>query len=266
MNTQPRHPARSDIDQTALLRDDVLVDALAKGVLPMEYRDDELIRALLTWRDDIQATPFKPSPALARAPEAALATFDPTPHHDRELHGDQLDELEPAGRWRWFKRPVLLSGALAAVVLGSLGSVAAANVAEPGSALWPLSKVVNKDRAQSLEAREDARDKLRDAKVALKQDDAQNALAQLEQAQAQAAAVRDQDGKSDLEQELQQVKAQLEQPSASPSPHEPTPSPSSPTPSTSPSVTPSPSPSTTATPSSSSSPTPSDTKPTASPK
>ncbi|HEX3732214.1 MAG TPA: hypothetical protein VHU91_04740 [Mycobacteriales bacterium] len=234
-----------DIDDLALLRDDVLIDALAKGVFPAEYADDPMVNALWSWRDDIVHGP------VALSPVAAVTTSAET---------EDIHQPEPAARprfdWSWLRAPRLnlgrrLAVSLVAAAIGvvSLGSVAVASSAQPGDTLWPLSKVVNGKRAQSLEAKEAAFSRLRDARTAAKSQNTATARARLEAARNEAEKVRDKDGKEELKQELALLQARLDDPTGSPSPSAPptrSPAPSgspSPSPSGSPAPTESPSPS-----------------------
>lgn len=273
MTTHVPSPSQPPVDADAVLRDDVLIDALAKGVLPMEYHDDELTRALLTWRDDIRSAPFEPSVELSAdmwqeavpaedATQVLNVVYNDFPRHQADVStasDPEIDEpaAEPSSRFAWIRRPAIVLGTLSVLVLGSLGSVAAASVAEPGSPFWPLAKAVNPDRANSLEAREAARDDISDARAAMREGDASVALEHLEQAQTHADGVRSKDGKSDLEKELADVRRNLDTPTPSPStpPATPTPPPASPQPTPSPTPSPTPEPSTSnPTPSPSSSP------------
>ena len=235
-------------DATALLRDDVLLDALAKGVFPVEYADDAMVNALWDWREDVVGGPVQldTSPALAAA-QALQATPEPV-----------VDELAARRARRFgFGRRLAISIAAAFVGFGALGSVAAASVAEPGDTMFPLTKVVNSKRATSLEAREHAVDKLNNARAAARHDNPQVARKHIAAALADAEKVRNRDGKEDLQQQLVALQAELatplptkpSDPAGTPSPSDPSPSPSpspsdpSPSPSPSPSPTGSPNPS-----------------------
>ncbi|MGH3430111.1 MAG: hypothetical protein ACRDQZ_21500 [Mycobacteriales bacterium] len=245
-----------DIDDLALLRDDVLIDALAKGVFPAEYADDPMVNALWSWREDIVHGP------VALSPVAAVTTFAET----EDIHQPR-PAVRPRFNWSWLRAPRLnlgrrLAVSLVAATIGvvSLGSVAVASSAQPGDTLWPLSKVVNGKRAQSLEAREAAFSRLRDARTAAESHNTATARARLEAARDDAEKVRDKDGKEELKQELALLQARLDGPTGSPSPSVPaTDSPppsdsSSPSPSGSPAPTESPSPSVSPTDSSETSP------------
>ncbi|NUS71936.1 MAG: hypothetical protein HOQ05_00865 [Corynebacteriales bacterium] len=302
------------IDESVLLRDDVLIAAMAKGVLPMEYSEDELVHDMLVWRDEICSTPIPENvgvfteamlpgeakfaeaqtqllpPLLdiktlgaAKNPRAAdveepdvdvaiprqkgeVGPGDAAPHAERgpRKKSGTKDKTRPrttstrAARSPRLKRPLAIAAAMVAIALGSLGSMAAATTAQPGSALWPIAKVVDKERAESLEARESAFEQLEDARAQVEKNDTESAREHLDEAIARADSVRGKDGKSELDKEVKSVEARIAAaeggatnpttgPSGSSSAPSPTPTPSTPTPTPSPSDS---TPSATATPSS----------------
>lgn len=291
INTDMAADCDSDgIDEMAQLRDDVLIDALAKGVLPTEYATDPLASALWSWREDLVHGPVELTPhaALSTAATAnahsAVEETRPVGINTGTSHAAERkaavarrssSRLTQPSRFSstpsWFRLPfkltqltqlhlgrrLVLSMAAAAVGVVSLGSVAAASSANPGDMLWPLTKVVNGDRAQSLEAREEAFDRLHSAQSAVKKNKLQTAREHLQVALSDAEKVRDKDGREQLRQQLGVMQTQLgspTDPAPVPSPNQP-PSPS-PSPSPSPTPTPTPPPPTPAPPSPSPTPTP----------
>ncbi len=239
---------RDAADELALLRDDVLADALAKGVFPAEYADDPLVGALWTWREDLVHGPVETMP-LRAASQVRVAGASTAPARERAT----APTASPVRRdWSWLRMPRLGGGrklavGFAAATIGalSLGSVAAASSAEPGDPLWRLAKVVDGQRAQSLEAREEAFDNLHQAQSAAQNNNPQTAREHLQDALSDAEKVRTKDGKAELSQELAQLESQLTEPE---DPERPSPTPErsgspspSPTPSESPSDSPAPS-------------------------
>jgi hypothetical protein len=229
------------LDADAVLRDDAFLDALGRGELLPEFGDDATARLLLAWRDDVADTAGLPDAAPAPpARSIGTARVPVTPVVDPR-------------RFRWSRR-MTAAAAFVAFAAGSVGSVAAAGVAEPGSPLWPLTKVVYEDRAKSLEAREGALSLLREAQDAAERNDPERARELLDTALAEAGDVADKSDKDKIREEAEKVEEQIADtppPAQKPGPStSPTPTPE-PTPSTSPSTrpTPTPSPSGTAEPS-----------------
>jgi hypothetical protein len=211
------------LDAEAVRRDDELLDALAFGELEAGYDDDETAQLLLGWRDDIVQSPVI-APRLLPASPAVRR-----------------------GYLRLSKRMTVAAAVVGAVAAGSIGSVAAASVAEPGSPLWPITKVVYTDRAESLEARDSALSSLKKAKQAAAKRNPAEAKHLLAEALKQVTLVREGDDRDQLENEVAEIKQALaaigspaEDPapatdpsaSASPSPADsPAPDPAQPTPS-----------------------------------
>ncbi len=249
-----------DIDKLALLRDDVLLDALAKGVFPAEYKDDPLVSALWVWREDVVHGSVEAGPAGVHS-ELDVPV-------DAAVPADRSAARPSRRDGSWLRMPRLAMGrrlaigfAAAAIGALSLGSVAAASSAQPDDVLWPLAKVLNAPRAQSLEAREEALDNLEQARSAVQDNNSDIARERLQEALSDAEKVRNKDGKAELAQELAKLESQLAEtegpkqpkppqrdnsgspPPPSPSPSEPSSQPPSPSVSPSPSDPPSASPS-----------------------
>src|SRR5436190_1200202 len=109
-------------------RDDELVQALAdrRGV-PAGHCGDDLAAVLAAWVEAVDTDLPPPGPVAA-----------------------------PAGSRRYYGlRTALLRAAVAAGIVAAVtaGGLAAAERAQPGSPLWSLSRLVDPDRAASLEAR-----------------------------------------------------------------------------------------------------------------
>jgi hypothetical protein len=225
------------LDADAVLRDDALLDSLGRGELPSEFDEDATIKLLHAWRNDVAHAAGLPDDALATVGAPALHDQAPAPVL-----------LERRSRLR---RPVLVAAAVGAIAVASMGSVAAAGVAEPGSPLWPITKVVYSDRAESLEAREDALSLLRDAKRAAARNQPEEARRLLITAMEEADRV---DGKKDqdkIQDQVAEVKAEIaaidepspgvttpSTPPQSPATPEPIPVPQNPPPTTEPTVPP----------------------------
>ena len=102
-------------------------------------------------------------------------------------------------RRRRLDRIVVAAAAAAAILAaGSAGSVAAASTARPGDPLWGISKVIYADRAQSIEASEEAHAALTKARAAAARGDARSARRYLAEAKQKAHEVRRDSDEGDL--------------------------------------------------------------------
>jgi hypothetical protein len=192
----------------AIARDDAFLDDLAEST-------DPLAVALTRWRQDIDREPVH----AARGSRATVLR-------------------------RRVGRGVAAAAVASAVGLGSLtGMAAAATHAQPGSALWPITRVVAPERAASRLAAYDVRHSLDRAAAAAAADHQDEAARYLALAERDASRVRGDDGGTELRGRAEEIRRQLAgtpqgQPEPSPS-TTPAPSETS-TASPSPSATPSP--------------------------
>lgn len=150
------------LDADAVLRDDALLDAIVRDELRGEFDDDLVARALLAWRADV----LEDEPPL------------------------ELPRRRPV---LGISRRMSVAAAVGVTTAVSLGSLAAAGMAEPGSPLWAITKVVYTDRAESIQAREDARDALQKARDAAAEHQAALARRLLAEAQREAEEIRPDD-------------------------------------------------------------------------
>jgi hypothetical protein len=93
---------------------------------------------------------------------------------------------------------VPVAAAAAFLVLVGGGVTIGSATAEPDSALWPVSKVLFSERAESVEAAVRVSDKIDNAKQALMEGKPEQAAADLAQAQQELSKVRPQEGKDEL--------------------------------------------------------------------
>ncbi|KAA9152584.1 hypothetical protein FPZ12_036685 [Amycolatopsis acidicola] len=230
-----------EADLSAVHADDALLDALG-GSDPQVadgLGDQELNALLLAWRRDIDSEPLAElvdtDTAVTTIKTAALA----------RKHGQRARNR----RLLW---PVAAAAAVLAIAF--TGTSIAARDAQPGDALWGLTKVLYADHARSVEAASAARSDLQQASIAL----SQGKIAEAQQALAEAAAklsqVSAEDNLAQLMQEHQQLSQMLQRPGQTTEPSTPTspstvaPPPSSstqvvtttPTPTTSPTTSPPP--------------------------
>lgn len=165
------------LDLMAIRADDELLDALASGDasfggygsggfesgdLDGGFRDDQQMLAMLAaWRDEVVDEPIPELLSTEQASEAIVA----------------------GQRSAYPKRRLMpVAAAAAAVVLGMSGVAIGAGAAEPGDALWGVSKTLDGDRAESKEAAQRVSVALASVQQALDQgrvNDAQATLASI---------------------------------------------------------------------------------------
>jgi hypothetical protein len=163
----------------AIARDDAFLDALGRGECPED--SDALAVALSEWRGDLEASPL---------PVAAER---------------RLEVLR-----RRVGRGVTVAAVASAVGLGSLtGMAAAATHAQPGSALWPIARMVIPERAESRQAAYHARDWMDRAAAAAAEDRRDQAAHYLDQAEQDARRVRGDDGARELRDRAAELRRQL---------------------------------------------------------
>jgi hypothetical protein len=210
----------------AIARDDQLLDRLGRD--EDTGTDDLLAHSFAEWRRDLCAEPVR---------ERRVAAF-----------------RSGGGR---VGRSVAAGAIASAIGLASVGGVAAAATqAGPGSALFPITRVVAADRAESRQAAQRARLALDEAAAAADADERDQAAAHLEAAEQVAGRVRRDDGAGELRDRAAELRRRLAAPAATPT-ASPSASPSA-SPGASPgaSATPSPRPSRSASPTGSPAPTP----------
>ncbi|HVV14225.1 anti-sigma-D factor RsdA [Amycolatopsis sp.] len=188
-----------EADLSAVHADDALLDALGGSdpKIADGLGDQELNALLLAWRRDIDSEPLAElvdtDTAVTTIKTAALA----------RKHGQRT-------RNRRFLWPVAAAAAVLAIAF--TGTSIAARDAQPGDALWGLTKVLYADHARSVEAASAARSDLQQASIAL----SQGKIAEAQQALAEAAAklsqVSAEDNLAQLMQEHQQLSQLLQNP------------------------------------------------------
>lgn len=185
----------SDPLQLAVVKqDDELLDRLGQGLSAHEH-DDDTARLLLDWRADI----FGQLPVVDRLETAAPPAL---PLLRRRMR---------------LPRPSLrLAGAAAGLVgvLSSLGVGAAASKASPDSVLFPLTKVVASQHAESVQARDDVWAALQLAERQAAAGDTAGARLTLAAAQRRVADVRPEDGRDALRAQVRAAQSKLRTPPA----------------------------------------------------
>jgi hypothetical protein len=187
---------------SAILADDALLDALggADPAVSGPLVEDELNALLLAWRRDV----------------------------DAEFFGELIDSdtavsaIETARRSVRKFRPLVPIASAAAVLAIAFAAVGlAANAAQPGDALWGVTRILYSDHARSVEAAALVKQDLRTATSALQAGrvaDAKNALARAEVALSSVAV---EDGHSALHTQHDNLLSELS--SAAPTPSSPPP-------------------------------------------
>ncbi|MDN5861189.1 MAG: hypothetical protein L0H84_21500 [Pseudonocardia sp.] len=172
--------AEEPIDLAAVQADDELISALAAGMTVSApgyggYDADDRVAAILaSWREQVDAEPL---PELVDI-DTAVATIKRA--------------RRPASRARHLA-PVAAAAAFAVLLAGGLSVTSAS--AEPGDALWGVSKVLFSERAGSIEAAVRVEDRITNAKHALTQGQPVVAAQELAKAQDDLPAVRPEEGK-----------------------------------------------------------------------
>jgi hypothetical protein len=181
-------PLDEPIDLAAVQADDELINALAAGFgVPSSsgrafHSDDQVVALLSNWRADVVAEPIPELIDLETAVAAVKAGMPPA----RRTRSARARHLVP------------VAAAAAFLVLVGGGVTIGSATAEPDSALWPVSKVLFSERAESVEAAVRASDKIDNAKQALMEGKPEQASADLAQAQQDLSKVRPQEGKDEL--------------------------------------------------------------------
>ena len=176
---QGHFPDADPVDPDQLARDDALFNALAAGT--PGPADDDLATMLSAWQTSLSA-PTSVAPATP-APPARVRSPRP------------LAKLVAA-----------LAGAV--VVLGG-GLTAAAASAGPDSPLWPITRIVYADRADSRAASQSATELLDQATKAFAEHRYTDSAALVDQASAYVPKVTDAATRQRLEARIQQLRAAL---------------------------------------------------------
>ena len=177
-------PDAEPVDLIAVQADDELLNALGAGMgVPSGGRafqaDDQVVALLSSWRADVVAEPI---PELIDIETAVAA----------------VRKGMPSRRSTRARHLVPVAAAAAFLVLVCGGVTIGSATAQPDSALWPVSKVLFSERAESVEAAVRVSDKIDNAKQALMDGKPEQAAADLAQAQQDLGKVRPQEGKAEL--------------------------------------------------------------------
>jgi hypothetical protein len=227
----PHEPVADDL--SAVQADDRLLDALGSATpgAAGSLVDDELNALLLAWRNEVETAPF----GELVDTETAVATI-------------QAARPQPVSRHRYL---IPLASAAAVLAIAFTGVSLVARDAQPGDALWGLTRVLYSEHAKSIEAAAIVRSDLDSARLALREGKVSEAREKLEKVEVSLESVSTADGKAQLEEKHKELENELNTNTSATSPSpttSPVTQPTEPTKPTTPSSTPSSVPTTTTTP------------------
>ncbi len=189
-------------DLAGIRADDALLDALGgrDGAEPGSLVDDELNALLLAWRREVDSPPM----GELVDTDTAVATI-------------AAARPQPRGRQRFL---IPLASAAAVLAIAFTGMSLVARDAQPGDALWGLTRVLYSEHARSVEAAVAVRTDLDTARAALREGRYSEARDALVKAGEVLPSVSPDDGKDDLTQKRESLLEELT--STTPSPNTPT--------------------------------------------
>jgi len=177
------HDPYAGNDLVGIQADDALLDALS-GKSPEssgQMVDDELSALLLAWRREVDSRPYGDLVDT----DTAVATIAAARHTRHSKH----------------RFLIPLASAAAVLAIAFTGVSLVARDAQPGDALWGLTRVLYSEHAKSIEAAVAVRTDLDVARAALSQGRIDEAKDALEKAGASLPSVSDNDGKANLSQD-----------------------------------------------------------------
>ncbi len=183
-------PVAAD-DLSAVQADDRLLDALGSAApgATSALVDDELNALLLAWRNEVETAPF----GELVDTETAIATI-------------QAARPQPVSKHRFL---IPLASAAAVLAIAFTGVSLVARDAQPGDALWGLTRVLYSEHAKSIEAAAIVKGDLESARLALSQGRVDEAREKLEKVDAILGSVSTDDGKAELEQKHEKLEQEL---------------------------------------------------------
>jgi hypothetical protein len=198
------------IDLVAVQADDELVNALGSGAAvtygdrargadpdPRRHRDERLVTMLAAWRAEIESEPIPELVDLDTAVAAVVSGMKADAAGARRKRADRLRQLAPLA-------------AAAAIIVATISGVGLGSQnAMPGDTLWPIHKVVDPERAGSVEAKIAIEGRLQVVRVALVEGDTETAARELEAISTEIPAVLEEDGQNQLLQEQVFLAAKL---------------------------------------------------------
>jgi hypothetical protein len=186
----PHEPVADDL--SAVQADDRLLDALGSATpgAAGSLVDDELNALLLAWRNEVETAPF----GELVDTETAIATI-------------QAARPQPVSRHRYL---IPLASAAAVLAIAFTGVSLVARDAQPGDALWGLTRVLYSEHAKSIEAAAIVRSDLDSARLALREGKVSEAREKLNKVEASLESVSTDDGKAQLEEKHKELEKELD--------------------------------------------------------
>jgi hypothetical protein len=152
---------------------------------------------LAAWRAEIEAEPIPELVDLDTAVAAVAAGMKADEAGTRRRRADRLRHLAPLAA-----AAAIIVATISGVGLGSQGAM-------PGDTLWPIHKVVDPERAGSVEAKIAIEGRLQVVRVALAEGDTETAARELQAISTEIPAVLEEDGQPALLQEQEFLEAKL---------------------------------------------------------
>ena len=206
----PVEVADGPIDLVAVQADDELVNALGAGAVvtygdrapgsdpdPRRTRDERVVAMLAAWRAEIEADPIPELIDLDTAVAAVVAGVNADAAGTRRKRAARLRHLAP------------LAAAAAIIVATVTGVGLGSQNAMPGDTLWPVQKVVNPDRAESVETKLVVESRFEKVRTALATGDTEAAARELQAIGTEIPEVRGEEGQPQLVQEQEFLAAKL---------------------------------------------------------
>ena len=186
----PHEPVADDL--SAVQADDRLLDALGSATpgAAGSLVDDELNALLLAWRNEVETEPF----GELVDTDTAIATI-------------QAARPQPVSRHRFL---IPLASAAAVLAIAFTGMSLVARDAQPGDALWGLTRVLYSEHAKSIEAAAIVRNDLDSARLALREGKVTEAREKLDRIGASLESVSTADGKAQLEEKHKELEKELD--------------------------------------------------------
>jgi hypothetical protein len=206
----PVDVADGPIDLVAVQADNELVNALSTGAAvtygdrgpgsdpdQRRTRDERVVAMLAAWRAEIEADPIPELIDLDTAVAAVVAGVKAQERGTRRKRADRLRHLAP------------LAAAAAIIVAAVSGVGLGSQNAMPGDALWPVQKVVNPERAESVETKLVVESRFEEVRTALETGDTDTAASLLQTISTEIPEVRSEEGQPQLVQEQEFLAAKL---------------------------------------------------------
>ncbi|MDF3051123.1 MAG: hypothetical protein K0R87_2761 [Pseudonocardia sp.] len=198
----PIDVTEGSVDLLEVQADDLLIDTVGTGSPTPDCgdrtADDRLVALLAAWRAEVDATPIPELVDLDTAVAAVLAGVRADAAAVRRRRSARARHLAP------------LAAAAALIVTTVAGIGMGSQNAVPGDTLWPVQKVFNSERAESVESKVEVEASLEKVRGALTDGDLLEAERELAAIRSEIPEVREEEGQPLLVQEEEFLAAKLE--------------------------------------------------------